>query len=200
MTEHIVDLLETVKGETQYGKRYYPPLGHLDRAGEMLREGRAVRQICQGVVVRQMLDAGLCLLALGNILRKAQEVARLAHLGRYRVVRCCQYAFTIVMGINYVLVYYLQVARMRGLAATWKQCVRDLLVGRIVDMFADQIAAHHAEDGFGGPVEEYVALVSRVLDRDRNRHVLDDGVEKVLGTAELGSTRIECFELAEMNE
>src|SRR5258707_15557296 len=104
------------------------------------------------------------------------------------------------MGVNHVLVYYLQVARIRGLAATWKQCVRDLLVGGIVDMFADQIAAHHAEDGFGGPVEEDVALVSRVLDHDGNRHVLNDGVEKVLGTAELGSTRIECFKLAKMNE
>jgi hypothetical protein len=148
-------------------------------------------------VVRQMLDAGLCLLALGNILRNAQEVARLADLVSYREVLGCQDPFAIVMGINHVLVYYLQVARMRGLAAAWKQCVRDLLVGRIVDMFADQIAAHHAEDGFGGPVEKDVALVSRVLDRDRNRHVLDDGVEKVLGTVELGSTRIECFELAE---
>ena len=147
-----------------------------------------------------MLDAGLRLLALGNILRNAQEVARLADLVSYREVLGCQDAFPIVMGINHVLVYYLQVARMRGLAAAWKQCVRDLLVGRIVDMFADQIAAHHAEDGFGGPVEKDVALVSRVLDRDRNRHVLDDGVEKVLGTVELGSTRIECFELAEMNE
>src|SRR5205085_855511 len=100
-----------------------------------------------------MLDAGLCLLALGNIIRKAQEIARLADLVRYREVLGCQDAFTIVMGINQVLVYYLQVARMRGLAATWKQGVRDLLVGRIVDMFADQIAACHAEDSFGGPVE-----------------------------------------------
>src|SRR3979411_1062262 len=84
MTEHIVDLLEAVKVETQYGKRFPTSPCHLDRAGEMLRERRSVRQICQGVVVRQMLDAGLCLLALGNILRKAQEVARLAVLVRYR--------------------------------------------------------------------------------------------------------------------
>jgi hypothetical protein len=147
-----------------------------------------------------MLDAGLRLLALGNIFRNAQEVTRVADLVSYREVLGCQDALPIVMGVNHVLVYYLQVARMRGLAATWKQCVRDLLVGGIVDVFADQIAAHDAEDGFGGPVEEDVALVSRVLDRDGNRHVLDDGVEKVPGTAELGSTRIECFELAEVNE
>src|SRR3979490_3216761 len=166
----------------------------------MLREGRAVRQIGQCGVVRQMLDAGLRLLALSNILRNAQEVAPIADLVSYREVLGCQDAFPIVMGINHVLVYYLQVARMRGLAATWKQCVRDLLVGRIVDMFADQIAARQAEDGFGGPVDEDVALISRVLDGDRNRHVLDDGVEKVLGTAALGSTRLEGFQLAEINE
>src|SRR4030088_1328050 len=200
MAEHVVDLLEAVKVETQYGKRFSTSPRHLDDAGEMLREGRAVRQIGQGVVVRQMLDAGLRLLALSNIFRNAQEVARLADLVSYREVLGCQDPFAIVMGINHVLVYYLQVARMRRLAATWKQCVRDLLVGRIVDMFADQVAARHAEDGFGGPVDEDVPLISRVLDDDRNRHVLDDGVKKVLGSAELRSTRIECFQLAEMNE
>src|SRR6267143_5869644 len=160
MAEHVVDLLEAVKVETQYGKRFSTSPRHLDDAGEMLREGRAVRQIGQGVVVRQMLDPGLRLLALSNIFRNAQEVARLADLVSYGEVLGCQDAFAIVMGINHVLVYYLQVARMRGLAATWKQCVSDLLVGQIVDMFADQIAAHHAEDGFGGPVEKDVALVS----------------------------------------
>src|SRR6201987_2255576 len=166
MAEHVVDLLEAVKVETQYGKRFSTSPRYLDGAGEMLREGRAVRQICQGVVVRQMLEAGLCLLALGNILRNAQEVARLADLVGYREVLGCQDAFTIMAGINRVLVYYLQVARMRGLAATGKQGVGDLLVRWIVDMFSDQIAARHAEDGFGGPVNEDVALISRVLDRD----------------------------------
>src|SRR3981081_4641036 len=153
MAEHVVDLLEAVKVETQYGKRFSTSPRDLDGAGEMLREGRAVRQIGQGVVVRQMLDAGLCLLALGNILRNAQEVARLADLVSYREVLGCQDAFPIVMGINNVFVYYLQVARVRGLASTWKQCVRDLLVGRIVDMFADQIAAPNPEMSFGGPRE-----------------------------------------------
>src|SRR5882762_4716891 len=200
MTEHIVDLLEAVKVETQYGKRFSTSPCHLDRAGEMLGEGRAVRQICQGVVVRQMLDAGLCLLALGNILRKAQKVARRADLVRYREVLGCEDASAIVIGIDHVLVYYLQVAGMRGLAAIWKQRVRDLLVVRIIDIFSDQIGARHAEDGFGGAVDEDVALISRVLDDDRNRHVFDDGVEKVLGTAKLGSTRVEGFQLAEMNE
>src|SRR6267143_336702 len=149
MTEHVVDLLEAVEVDTQYGKRFSTSPRHLDGVREVLREGRAVRQISQGVMVRQMLDAGLCLLALGNILRNAQEVARLADLVSYREVLGCQDAFPIVVGINHVFVYYLQVARMRGLATTWKQSVRDLLVGRIVDMFPDQIAAHHAEDGFG---------------------------------------------------
>src|SRR3981189_2622315 len=118
MTEHVIDLLEAVKVETQYGKRFSTSPCQLDRAGKMLRESRAVRQICQGVVVRQMLDTGLCLLALGNILRKAQEVARLADLVRYREVLGCQDAFPIVMGINHVFVYYLQVAGMRGLPVT----------------------------------------------------------------------------------
>ncbi len=80
MTEHVVDLLEAVEVDTQYGKRFSTSPRHLDGVREVLREGRAVRQIGQGVMVRQMLDAGLCLLALGNILRNAQEVARLADL------------------------------------------------------------------------------------------------------------------------
>jgi hypothetical protein len=41
------------------------------------------------------------------------------------------------MGINHVFIYYLQVARMRRVATTWKQSVRYLLVGGIVDMFDD---------------------------------------------------------------
>src|SRR5258706_16072243 len=98
MTEHVVDLLEAVEVDTQYGKRFSTSPCHLDRPGEMLREGRAVRQVCQGVMVRQMLDAGLCLLALGDILRKAQEVARLAELVRYRAVVGCQDAFPVVIG------------------------------------------------------------------------------------------------------
>src|SRR3981189_3211894 len=121
MTEHIVELLEAAAVMPQSGKRFSTSPCHLDRAGEMLREGRAVRQICQGVVVHQMLDAGLCLLALGNILRKAQEVARLADLVRYGEVLGREDSSAIVIGINHVLVYYLQVAGMRGLA--WKQCV-----------------------------------------------------------------------------
>src|ERR1700716_2075216 len=102
MTEHIVDLLEAVKVEAQYGKRFSTSPSHVDRAGETLREGRAVRQICQGVVVRQMLNAGFCLLALGNILRKAQEVARLADLVRYRKVLGCQDTVSILVGTTHV--------------------------------------------------------------------------------------------------
>src|SRR6201988_2596179 len=128
MTQYIVHLLETIKVETQYGKRFSTSPCHLDRAGEMLREGRAVRQICQGVVVRQMLDAGFCLLALGNILRKAQEIARLADLVGDREVLGCEDGFTIMTGVNRFFVFFWQVSLMRRLAATRKQAFSDLLV------------------------------------------------------------------------
>src|SRR3979409_1969454 len=98
MTEYVVDLLEAVKVETQYGKRFSTSPCHLDGAGQMLREGRAVGQISQGVMVRQMLDAGLRLLTLGNILRNAQEVARLADLVSCGEVLGCKDAFSIVAG------------------------------------------------------------------------------------------------------
>src|SRR5260370_9265066 len=101
MAEQVGDLLEAVKVETQYGKRFSTSPRDLDGAGEMLREGRAVRQIGQGVVVRQMLDAGLCLLALGNILRNAQEVPRLAHLASYRAVLGCHDAFPTMLSTNH---------------------------------------------------------------------------------------------------
>ena len=64
--------------------------------GEMLDESGAIGQIRQGVVVRHVLDAGLRLLALGNVLRKAEKIALLAGLVRYREILGCQDARTVV--------------------------------------------------------------------------------------------------------
>src|SRR5882724_11376314 len=64
----------------------------------------------------------------------------------------------------------------------------------------DQVATRYPENGFGGPVDEDIAPISRVLDGNRHGHVLDDAIEKVLSANELCSGRIECFQLSEMNE
>src|ERR1700687_5674906 len=65
---------------------------------------------------------------------------------------------------------------------------------------ADQVATRYPENGFGGPVDEDIAPVARVLDGDRHRHVLDDVIEKVLGATELCSGRIERFQLTEVHQ
>ena len=77
----------------------------------MFDEGGAIGQIRQRIVMRQMLDAGLGLLALGNVLRKAEQVARFAGLVRYRKIPGCQDAGAVVAGMDDVLVDGLQVAR-----------------------------------------------------------------------------------------
>ena len=65
---------------------------------------------------------------------------------------------------------------------------------------ADQVATRYPEDGFGGPVNEDIAPISRIPDSNRKGHVLDDGIEKFLGATELCGGRIESFQLPEMNK
>src|SRR5271169_1059757 len=65
---------------------------------------------------------------------------------------------------------------------------------------ADQVATRYAKNGFGGPVDEDIAPILRILDGDRQGHVLDDGIEKFLGATKLCSGRIDGFQLPEMNE
>jgi hypothetical protein len=70
----------------------------------------------------------------------------------------------------------------------------------MVRPFADQVATRYPENGLSGPVDEDITPVSRVLDGNRQGHVLDDAIEKFLGATELCSRRIESFQLPEMNE
>src|SRR5882724_3521676 len=166
----------------------------------MLDEGGAIGQIRQGIMMGHVLDAGLRLLTFGNIFREAKEVALFAGLVRDREILGCQDAGAVVGGANRVLGDGLQISCSQGLVSQREQILRGFLVGLILRAFADQVAARYPENGLGGPVDEDITPVSRVLDGNRQGHVLDDAIEKFLGATELGSRRIESFQLPEMNE
>ena len=84
MAEHVVDFLEAIEVDAQHGERFFAGLFGADPAGQMIQESGAIGQVRQDVVVCQMLDAGFGLLALGNVLGKAEEIALFAGLVRYR--------------------------------------------------------------------------------------------------------------------
>src|ERR1700686_183302 len=166
----------------------------------MLDEGDAIGQIRQGVMMGHMLDTGLRLLTLGNIFRKAKEVALFAGLVRDREILGCQDAGAVVTGANRVLGDGLQVLCTQSLVGEREQVFRGFLVGWIMRASADQVATLYPKNGFSGPVDEDIAPISRILDGNRLGHVLDDGIEKFLGATELCGGRIERFQLPEMNE
>ena len=94
----------------------------------------------------------------------------------------------------------LQIAGVRRRGGERKQVACGVCVGQAIDLFTDQIAARDAEDGFGGAIDEDVASISGVLDGNRNRHVLDDAIEEILGAAKLCGRGVEGFQLPKMNE
>ena len=68
MAEHVVDLLEAVEIDAQHREASSGAAGALERRGEALVERRAVRQVGQRIVMREMRDARLVALALGHVL------------------------------------------------------------------------------------------------------------------------------------
>ena len=73
-------------------------------------------------------------------------------------------------------------------------------MSRPFDFLADQIAARDPENGFGGAIDEDVGSISGVLDGNRDRHVLDDAIEEILGAAKFRGGGIEGFQLPEVNQ
>ena len=166
----------------------------------MLDESDAIGQVRQGIMMGHMFDTGLSLLTLGNIFRKAKEVAPFAGLVRDRKIFGCQDSDTVVTSANRVLGDGLQVLRSQGLVSEREQVFRSFLVGWIMRPSADQVAARYPKNSFGGPVDEDIAPISCILDGNRQGHVFDDGIEKFLGATELCSGRIESLQLPKMNK
>jgi hypothetical protein len=180
VAKYVIDHLEAVEVDAQHRKRFITGRRRIDRAGEMLDEGGAIGQVRQGIIMGQMLNEGLRLLALGNVLRKAEQVSRFAGLIRDRKILGGQDASAVVMGMNDVLVNGLQLPGGQGFPHEREQVGSGLLVGSMPGTPADQVAARDPENGFGGAVDENIAAIARVLDSNRQRHVLDDVVEKIL--------------------
>src|SRR5579871_4177727 len=82
MAKGVVDLLEAIEIDAQYRKRSPLCSGGVDGDGQTLREGGAIGQVRQGIVMRHVLDARLRFLAFRDVFREAQEVTLFAGLVR----------------------------------------------------------------------------------------------------------------------
>ena len=200
MTKGVVDFLEAVEIDAQHGEGLPALRRGVDGAREMLDERGAIGQVRQGIMMCHMFDTGLGLLALGDILRKAQQVALLAGFVGNRKIPRGQDPRAVVRRKHPLLGDGLQLSCPQGSLGQRKQGVRGLVVGPLMRAEADQVAARDPENGLRGPVDQHIAAIPGILDGDGHRHVLDDIVEEPLGAAELGRRRIEGFELAEMNQ
>ena len=183
--KRIVDFLEAVEVDTQDGEGAIACRSSADRAAKMLDKSEAIGQVRQGIMMGHMLNAGFHLFALGDVFRKAEQIALFAGLVRNRKIPGGQDARAVMRGRDRVLADRLQIERRQRFVGQRKQV---LLCFRATALraFADQIAALDAKDGFGGAVEEDKAPIPHIPDGDGQGHVLDDGIEKFLGAAELG--------------
>src|SRR5215207_7428906 len=78
MAEDVVDLLETVEINAEDREFASGSCRASERRSQMLRKGRTVGQIGQGIVMRHVRDSLLCTPALCNILDNADEILRFA--------------------------------------------------------------------------------------------------------------------------
>jgi hypothetical protein len=185
VAEHILDLLETnevdaEKGEARAGLRRLR-----ERHLQVLREGRAVRQAGQGVVTRHVHDLRLGLPPLGDVLEHAQHVARLAVLARDGEPLARDHARAMVRrGDRNILREQLLAGRQHPVVTRGDE-VGVFLAEYLVAGLADHLIAPQPEEFLAGTIDELVALVAGVLDDQRRRHVLDDGVEECLGAMQL---------------
>ena len=154
----------------------------------MLRERRAVRQTGQRVVPRHVHDLRFRMPAIGDVLQHAQHVARLAVLARDGEPFARDHARAVVRrGDRNILREQLLAGRQHLVVARGDEVgvLGMLLAEHVVGGLADHLVARKTEKFLAGAIDQLVALVAGVLDDQRRRHVLDDGVEERLGATKL---------------
>lgn len=182
MTEHVIDGLESVEIEAEHAEAFVRRGGKTDGGLDAFIERRAIRQIGHRIVMRQMRDALLAALALGDVVNDGDEIFRLAvrildgQPGRgddaHTVTRRRDAMFT--------LVAYL--ARRDRFLVFRHDRIDDGLRKNIGGVPADYLCAVDAEIILGRAIDQKILQVRSVLDDDRRRHVLDNHVEEAAGT------------------
>ena len=185
MAEHVVDRLEAIEVDAEQSEAFARGLGEVEGGGDAFVERHPVRQVGERIVVRQMRDALLVALAVGDVLDDADEILRLAVGARDRQACRGRDARAVAGRDDRVLVEEADLARFQRLAVFGFDQLRAGFCQHFTGGSADHRRAVDAEIFFGGAVDQAVAQARNVLDDDRRRHVLDDGVEERAGMLEL---------------
>ena len=104
MTEHVVDRLEAVDVEREYGEAVARHRGQVDGSADAFVEGRAVGQIGERVVMRHVGDTLLVALAVGKIAHQQDLILRLAIRSAHEMARGRDDADAVAGGFHRVLV------------------------------------------------------------------------------------------------
>ena len=158
-----------------------------DHLRQRLQECRAIRQIGQAVVIRHMGHPRLGLAAVGDVLMGLDQILRLACVIEHGHA-ACQEQPQPVLGADRVLLGEQAALPDRRLVARNDQ----LGFFRIENVGSRQsggFLAAPVEDGLGTAVGEKVSPVADALDGQRDRNVVDDQFEKLLGIFQLMGKR-----------
>ena len=183
MAEHVVDLLQPVEVQREYGEFLGGVGAGLDHLGQRLQERGAVGQVGQAVMIGHMRHARLGLAAVGDVLMGLDQILRLSGIIQHRHAPRQEQPQP-VLGADRMLFGEQAALLDRGLVA------RDDQLGflRIENIGRGQpggVLAPPVENGFGAAVGEQIAPVANVFDDQRYRNVVDHQFEEFLGVFEL---------------
>ena len=188
MAEHVVDFLQAVEIDRQHRELLVGIGAGLDHLRQRLQERRPVRQIGQAVVIRHMRHPRLGLAAVGDVLMGLDEVLRLAGIVEHRDAPRQEQPQP-VLGADRVLFGQHSPFLDRGFIARHDQ----LGFARIENIRRGQaggVLAAAIENGFGAAVGEKIFAVADALDDQRNRNVVDDQFEELLGVLQFKRQRL----------
>ena len=198
MAEHVVDFLQPVEVDGQHREFLVGAGAGFDHLRQRLQERRAVRQIGQAVMIRHMRHPRLGLAPIGDVLMGLDQILRLAGLVEHRHAPG-QEQPQAVLGADRVFFGEQAALLDRRLVA------RDDQLGfpRIEDIGRRQpggVLAPPVEDGLGAAIGEQIASVADALDDQRDRNVVDDQLEELLGVLELLGQRFAVGDVVEQRD
>ena len=172
----------------------------VEHGGEMLREGGAVGQVGQGVVMGDVGDLLGCELALGDVFCEREKISRLAVLPENGKLLGRDDASTGLRRLDRLLGNDRQIARADRLAVAGEEGRCPLLGKDLVQSSSQRLVARNAQEILGRLVEKDIPPGGDFLHRDHRGHVFDDCVKKGLGAADLEGRRLSLHRMTEMQD
>ena len=184
MAKRIVDVLEAVEIEQQDGERIPPPALACRRFFDLLRDRGTIGQTRQRVMMRHERDALLRFLAFGDVVDDDDQIFRLAVIvadddaaGRINARP--------ILGVDVVFEVLAVAAVLQDLTVHAVDEFRGPLVVECEHGFADKLVASEATHRLERAIDQNELAGHGVLHDHRNRNVVDDRIQKLLGLVEL---------------